>query len=122
MKIGLNRTQPIRYVVFLLSLVLVTCITTGCGSHVNVTQTNTDYFTPSLTSEVQILATRPTREYVELATISTHEWDPDDTADMHEELREESAELGADAVIILNSGITVDDELWATGVASRFQG
>ncbi len=40
---------------------------------------------------------------------------------MHNALRNKSAALGADAVIILNSGIDQNAHLWATGVAVHFK-
>ena len=66
--------------------------------------------------------TKPERNYIELATISTGQWKPSDTANMHKALRAKAAPLGADAVVLLNSGINDKGEFWSTGMAIRYEG
>lgn len=68
--------------------------------------------------------TRPDVDYVELATVSTTNWAPSETAKMHNLLRAKTAPLGAHAVVITNSGILRvgdRDVLWATGVAIKYK-
>jgi len=53
---------------------------------------------------------------------SSNGWDTDEADEMHAELRERSAELGANAVVLVHSGIDDDDELWSTGAAIWYTG
>jgi hypothetical protein len=101
---------------FCLVTVLFVC---GCQT-VDVTKTAKGFYEPTNPNDVEILMTRPTRPYVELATISTTGWFPSDTAKMHNALRAKSAPVGADAVILANSGIDINGYLWCTGVAVRY--
>lgn len=93
----------------------------GCASPIDVTKTAKGSFKPSNPNEVEILQTRPDRAFIELASISAAKVPPKKTAKMHNALRAKSAPLGADAVIILNSGMDDDGELWATGVAIKYK-
>jgi hypothetical protein len=93
----------------------------GCAT-VDVTKTSKGVYTATNPNEVEILTVAPKdRQFVELATVSTTKWSPSDTAKMHNALRSKAAPLGADAVVLLNSGIdSYNGYLWATGTAIRY--
>jgi len=92
----------------------------GCA-HVDVTKTAQGFHEPTRADDVEILMTKPDRKFIELGTISTSRWNARETAKMHNALRSKSAPLGANAVVLLNSGIDADGYLWSTGVAIRYQ-
>lgn len=97
---------------------------TGCAT-VDVTKTARGFYAPTRPDDVEILMTRPPREFVELATVSTTNWDPKETAKMHNAMRAKSAPLGAQAVVITDSGVVVirnSPKLWSTGFALRYPG
>ena len=91
----------------------------GCAT-VDVTKTAKGYFAPTDPNKVEILVTVPARPFIELATVSTTNWNHDQTAKMHNALRAKSAPLGADAVILNSSGVLPNGRLWSTGVAVRY--
>lgn len=94
----------------------------GCAT-VDVTKTAKGFYSPTRADDVEILMSRPERKYVELGTVSTSNWSPKDTAKMHNAIRAKTAPLGADAVVITDSGIVVirnSPSLWATGFALHF--
>jgi hypothetical protein len=80
---------------------------------------------PTNPNNVEVLHTRPDRKFAELGALSTAGWTPADTAKLHNALRAKAAPLGADALIILQSGMTPDGwgnmRMWATGVAIKYQ-
>ena len=95
----------------------------GCAT-VTVTKTGKGYFKPTDPDEVEILITVPertTREFIELATVTTQKWSTNDTAKMHNSLRAKCAPLGANAVILGSSGIDNNGDFWASGVAIRYK-
>ncbi len=98
---------------------LVTLLATSCAV-VDVTKTSKGVYKATNPNNVEILMTKPDKPYVELATVSTRQWNPSSTAKMHNALRSKSAPLGADAVILINSGIDYNGYLWSTGVAVRY--
>ena len=110
------KTTYLKY----LSAISLAVILAGCTS-VHVTKTAKGLFNPTNPDEVEILQTRPDRDFIELASISAAKISPEKTAKMHNALREKSAPFGADAVIILNSGMNDDGELWVTGVAIKYK-
>lgn len=94
----------------------------GCAT-VDVTKTAKGYYEPTRPDDVEILMTRPDRPYMELATVSTTNWKPNQTAKMHNALRAKTAPLGANGVVLTDSGIIHSGNsnwLWSTGVALRF--
>lgn len=96
----------------------------GCAT-VDVTKTAKGFFEPTRPDDVEILMSRPSRGFVELATVSTAYWNTEETAKMHNAIRAKTAPLGAHAVVITNSGIVVirnSPKLWCTGFALRYQG
>ncbi len=104
---------------------LAILVVAGCASpKVDITKTAKGFFEPTDPDSVEILQTLPRRQFVELGTVATSGWDAGNTAKMHNALREKAAGLGANAVVIQNSGINqtrYDSYLWSTGVAVRFQ-
>lgn len=96
---------------------------TGCAQ-VDVTKTAKGYFEPTRADDIEILMTRPNREFIELGTVSTSNWQPKETAKMHNALRAKTAPLGANAVVITDSGIIIvnnSPKLWSTGFALRYK-
>jgi len=104
------------------SIVLVlAALCSGCAN-VDVTKTSKDVFVATRADDVDILTVVPReKQFEEIATISTNAWRPGDTAKMHNALREKAAPLGANAVIISNSGIDYNGYLWSTGTAIRYK-
>lgn len=103
---------------FLVLLCMVLMIS-GCAT-VTVTKTAKGYFAPTDPDEVEILMTRPERSYTELATVTTTKWPTAEAAKMHNSLRAKAAPLGANAVILISSGIDPSGHYWASGVAIRY--
>ena len=101
--------------VFLIAASLV-----GCAI-VDVTKTAKGFYDKTDPNEVEILKTRPERSYVELGTVTASQFNPLETAKMHNAVRSKSAALGANAVILTEEGILPNGRKWATGVAVRFK-
>lgn len=104
--------------------VMLALTLTGCAT-VDVTKTAKGFFEPTRPDDVEILMSRPSRPFVELATVSTSNWDTEETAKMHNAMRAKTAPLGAHAVVITDSGIVVirnSPKLWCTGFALRYEG
>lgn len=101
-------------------VVVASAVITGCTS-VDVTKTAKGSFSPTVAADVDILRTRPDRKYIELATVTTTGHSPSSEAKMHNALREKTAPMGANAVILTESGIDVNGYLWSRGVAIRYQ-
>ena len=91
----------------------------GCAT-VDVTKTARGFFPATTPDNVELLMTKIGRDYVEIATVSTTNWGPSQTAKMHNAIRAKTAALGAHAVLITDSGINDDDKMWTTGVAVRY--
>lgn len=100
-------------------LLLLVSMVSACMS-VDVTKTGKGYYAPTDPNEIDILSTRPDKPYVELATVTTRGHQPSAEAKMHNSLRAKTAPLGANAVIITNSGVDQNGLLWARGVAIRY--
>ena len=95
----------------------------GCGMDVDVTKTAKGFNVPTKPDEIEILMMRPTKDYIELGTVSVTDCPVSDTARMHNALRAKAAPLGSDAVVLLNSGIYKSgyvSYLWATGAAIKY--
>lgn len=95
----------------------------GCAT-VDVTKTAKGFFSPTRADDIEILMTKVNEDYIELATVSTTNWNPSETAKMHNAIRAKTAPLGAHAVVITNSGILragSSNRMWTTGVALRFK-
>lgn len=103
-------------------LVLLTVMVGGCAT-VDVTKTAKGFFPATKPDDVEILMTKASHEYVELATVTTTNWQPSETAKMHNAIRVKTAELGANAVLITASGIGPGDKnkMWTTGVAIKYK-
>ena len=103
----------------LVLVVAVLSLLVGCAS-VSVTKTAKGYFDSTDPDDVEILMTVPTRPFTELATVSTRRWSTRAEAKMHNALRAKVAPIGANAVIIRDTGVDYNGYYWANGVAIRF--
>lgn len=88
---------------------------------VDVTKTAKGYYEPTQADDIEILMTVPDRAYVELGTVTTSGWVASDTAKMHNALRSKTAPLGADAVILTDTGRDGSGYLWGNGVAIKYK-
>lgn len=91
----------------------------GCAT-VDITKTGRGTYAATVPDEVEVLMTKPDRKFTELGSITVSGWSPSATAKMHNALRAKSAPLGANAVILLNTGLDVNGHLWGNGVAIRW--
>lgn len=91
----------------------------GCQT-VDVTKTAKGFYESTNANDIEIIFTKPTVSYTELASVSASKFDPSETATMHNAFRSKSAPLGANAVLLLNQGVDGNGKLWATGVAIRY--
>lgn len=104
-------------------LLVGTVLATGCAT-VSVTKTAKGFFAPTTADNVEILMTKVERDYIELATVGTANWNPSETAKMHNAMRAKTAPLGAHAVLITASGIVRSgyfNKMWTSGVALRYK-
>ena len=101
-------------------LLFIFLMVSGCAT-VYVTKTAKGYFAPTDPDEIEILVLRPERSFTELATVTTSCWAPGEVAKMHNSLRAKSAPLGANAVILIASGIAPNGYYWSSGVAIRYK-
>jgi hypothetical protein len=95
----------------------------GCAA-VDVTKTAKGFYDPTNANDVEILRTRPEKPYVELGTVTASGFSPSDSAKMHNAIRDKSAPLGANAVILVEEGLLpggFGPKRWATGVAIRYK-
>jgi len=106
--------------IYFWGMLCVFLMASGCAS-VRVTKTAKGYFPPTDPDEVEILMTIPSREFIELATVTTQKWSTKQTAKMHNSLRAKCAPLGANAVILGSSGIDYNGYYWSSGVAIRYK-
>lgn len=107
----------------LLALSLSLLVLSGCAA-VDMTKTAQGTFAATNPNAVEVLKTRPEKSYTELATFTVTGYSSNDTAKMHNAMREKAAPLGANAVIITAEGMiprTFGLDQWATGVAIRFK-
>jgi hypothetical protein len=95
-----------------------------------VTKTGSGFYEPTNPNDVRILKTIPDRKYAELGTVivsNVPPEQPEETANMYNELKTKSAVLGADAVILTDEGVVMEGSsnnhprYWATGVAVKFE-
>ena len=109
--------------IWLIGMICTMLLISGCAN-ITVTKTAKGYFAPTDPDEVEILVTVPdrqSREFIELATVTTRNWSTNATAKMHNSLRAKCAPLGAHAVILGSSGIDYNGYFWASGVAIRYK-
>lgn len=105
---------------YFLSLLCILLMICGCAT-VNVTKTAKGYFSATNPNEIEILTIVPQRSFIELATVTTQSWSTQATAKMHNSLRTKCASFGANAVILITSGIDPSGLYWASGVAIRYK-
>jgi hypothetical protein len=103
--------------------ILVSIIFLAACAHVDVTKAGKGFYDPTNAADVGILKTKPDRHFEELGTVTVTGFDADEAAKMHNAIREKSAALGANAVILTEEGLVQAGfgyKRWATGVAIRF--
>jgi hypothetical protein len=109
----------------MLALALAVSLLAGCSPNVDVTKTSKGFSAQTDPNNVEVLMTRPDKKFAELGAVSTSGWDPSDTAKMHNALRAKAAPLGADAVIIISSGLVPGGfgsmKMWVNAVAIKYQ-
>jgi len=98
---------------------LICLLLAGCAA-VDVTKTAKGFYDPTNPNDVEILRTRPEKQYIELGSVTATGFSASDSAKMHNAIRDKSAALGATAVIVTNEGIQ-GRARWATGVAIRYK-
>ena len=107
-----------------LVVAIACCVLTGCAA-VDVTKTAKGFYDPTNPNEVEILKTRPEKQFIELGTVTATGFSPDESAKMHNAIRAKSSSLGAMAVILTEEGIVRGGwaglQRWATGVAIRYK-
>jgi len=112
-----------------IAAVFLIAFLSGCAN-VDVTKTGKGFYNPTDPNDVEILKTRPDvsrpeNSYVELGEVTVTGFAPTETAKMHNAIRNKSAALGANAVILTNEGMVQGGwgglQRWATGVAIRFK-
>ena len=104
-------------------LLAICGLVSGCAS-VDITKTSSGFYDPTDPNTVEILKTRPDRKFEELGDLTVTGFDLTETAKMHNAIRAKAAELGADAVIITQDGLTPAGfgyKRWATGVAIKYK-
>jgi hypothetical protein len=90
------------------ALVTASLLTSGCAARqpeVRFSQLNVAARAPKSVENVEVFTTKkPTRDYVEMGTLSflTYKYNPDDRV-VIDRLRAKAAEVGADAIIMLDT-------------------
>lgn len=102
-----------------LTAIAIALSLTACAT-VDVTKTAKGHYDATNPNDVEILKTRPTRQYIELGTITAADFPVTSTATMHNEIRAKAAALGANAAILTEEGVNPGAKKWATGVAIRY--
>jgi hypothetical protein len=101
--------------------ILVFFASLSCAvERINVTKTTKAVYSPTDPKAIEILANRPERPFIELASVGVTGVNVNDTAKMHDTLRAKAAPLGADAIVIMSQGIT-GRYIWLTGIAIRYK-
>ena len=103
-----------------MAVLLGAMLITGCAV-VDVTKTAKGHYDVTNPNDIEILATRPDRAYEELGTVTASQFMPQQTATMHNAIRSKAAPLGANAVILITTGILPNGRQWANGVAIRWK-
>lgn len=105
-------------------ILLAAAIVLGGCATVDVTKTSKGFTAATDPNAVQILKTIPAKPYDELGSVTVTGFAASDVAKMHNAVRSKAAPLGADAVILVDEGITpstFSSTRWATGVAIAFK-
>jgi len=101
--------------------VLVFFASLSCAvERIDVTKTTKTLYSPTTPNAVEILLHRPEKPFIELATVGVTGVNVNETAKMHDTIRAKAALLGADAIVIMNQGIS-GRYIWLTGVAIRYK-
>lgn len=109
-----------RTPILVAGIALFVALVAACAT-VDVTKTGKGAYAATNPNDIDVLTALPhDRGYEEIGTISTTKWRPGETAKMHNALRAKAAPLGANAVVLSNSGVDPQGYLWATGAAIRY--
>lgn len=103
----------------LISISIAAAFLVSCAS-VDITKTSKEFYDPTDANRIEILKTRPQKAYEELGDITAANFLLNQTAVMHNEIRNKAAGLGAHAVILTSEGVS-DSKKWAIGTAVRFK-
>ena len=96
----------------------------SCAGTVTVVKTGKGIYPPASASEIEILKTKPERQYEELAVVDAINFPVNGIAKMHNALRAKAAPLGANAVILTDEGVLNNGWAvvrYASGAAIRFK-
>jgi len=106
--------------IYLLGLLCMLLIVSGCAT-IHITKTVKGHFAATNPNEVEILMITPERKFTELAMVITTRWQPGNLPKMFNSLRAKCAPLGADAVILISSGVDGGGYCWMSGVAISYK-
>jgi hypothetical protein len=71
--------------------------------------------------DVQVLTVRPERSFEEIGTLNTSGWKQKDTKKLYEDLRKQAAKMGANAVLVTETGVAgLKEEQWLRAAAIRY--
>lgn len=103
--------------------VVIGILLLGSCSSVDVTRTDRDAFAPTDPNEVRIIRTKPDGDFTEIATFAASGYSASNAEWMHEDIREEAAEIGGHAALIRDQGMVRLElglfQQWCTGVVIR---
>lgn len=106
------------------ALLAVCVIVAGCAS-VDITKTSSGFYDATDANAVEVLKTKPARNFEELGIITVTGFDSKDSAKMHNAIRAKAATLGANAVLLTEEGLIPAGwgtyNRWANGVAIRYK-
>jgi len=106
--------------IYLIGLLCILLMVSGCAT-IYVTKTAKGYFAATNPNEVEILIMKPEQQFTELAAVITTRWPPGNIAKMFNSLRAKCAPLGADAVILMSSGVDSRGYYWMSGAAISYK-
>jgi hypothetical protein len=92
----------------------------GCSSTTAVRTSETKYRSTNW-RDVQVLTVRPERSFEEIGSLNTSGWKQKETKALYEDLRKQAAKMGANAVLITESGVSgIKEEQWLRAAAIRY--
>jgi hypothetical protein len=95
-------------------------IVPGCSNTTAVRTSETRYRSTKW-QDVQVLTVRPERSFEEIGTLNTSGWKQKKTKALYEDLRKQAAKMGANAVLITESGVSgIKEEQWLRAAAIRY--
>jgi hypothetical protein len=103
---------------------IATLMLSSCVGTVTVVKTGKGVYPPSSASEIDILKTKPDKQYEELGVVDAMNFPVKGIAKMHNALRAKAAPLGANAVIVTDEGVLNNGwgiVRYASGAAVRYK-